>query len=267
MGARAPSWAPPTPTHPQVPGVPFTEPLSSTPPPQAGEALNQMSGFRPTSCPHPQMQGVSPQPHPGSDRSGGTPPPGEGDPQAGTSPVADRTPPPNVPTLPSWLQAVPRPLGTLQSWSRAWEERGVRAVCAPARGSILCGQWGNLRGGSRVPQSCSTLGDRRPPDQQHEGSWWEGGQASSWRAWWARGGVRWRVTGRAVTGTPRWGEMPAAMERARAAATERARARCYGEGSCPLLRRGLVPPALDRGLPSSGAGQGGKRTPRAEAPT
>lgn len=60
MGARAPSWAPPTPTHPQVPGVPFTEPLSSTPPPQAGEALNQISGFRPTSCPHPQMQGVSP---------------------------------------------------------------------------------------------------------------------------------------------------------------------------------------------------------------
>ena len=213
------------------------------------------------------MQGVSPQPHPGSDCSGGTPPPGEGDPQAGTSPVADRTPPPNVPTLPSWLQAVPRPLGTLRSWSRAWEERGVRAVCPPARGSILCGQWGNLRGGSRVPPSCSTLGDRRPPDQQREGSWWEGGQASSWRARWARGGVRWRVTGRAVTGTPRWGEMPAA--------TERARTTCYGEGSrhllrrglAPLLRRGLAPPALDRGLPSSGAGQGGKWTPRAEAPT
>lgn len=72
-GSRAPSWACPTPTRPQVPGASLPGPPSSTPPPQAGEAPNQISGSRPTSCPHPQLQGVSPQPHPGSDRSGGTP--------------------------------------------------------------------------------------------------------------------------------------------------------------------------------------------------
>ena len=71
-GSRAPGWARPTPTHPQAPGASPPGPPSSTLPPQAGEAPNQISGSRPTSCP-PQLQGVSPQPHPGSDRSGGNP--------------------------------------------------------------------------------------------------------------------------------------------------------------------------------------------------
>lgn len=89
-GSWAPGWARPTParptpTRPQVPGASPPRPPSSTPPPQAGEALNQISGSRPTSCPHPHLQGVSPQPHPGSDRSGRTPPLAAGDPQAGTS--------------------------------------------------------------------------------------------------------------------------------------------------------------------------------------
>lgn len=96
--------------------------------------------------------------------------------------------------------------------------------------------------GSHVPNGRFTLGGCRPPDQQNEGSWWEGRTAVQLEGPVGRGGVQAESH------------------------------RCSSDHGLPagekhlLLRRGVVPRALDEGLSSSRAGLRGKRTPEERPP-